>query len=277
MWFKVAIVAIVVITFFSFAYTIPEGYRGVLITFGKVSGIVDPGLHVKFPFVQRVKRFEVRTQKYETDAQSASSDLQQVKTTIAVQYFVNPEEVDNLYGQYGMEYRKRIIYPAVQEVVKSSTAKFTASELITKREEVKELIVSGMTDRMDKVDINVQNIDITDFQFSEAFSQAIEEKVKAEQDALKEKNRLERVKFEAQQKIETAMGEAERIRLESTALRNSPELLEKMRVEVFKEVWDGRLPVIIIGGGTGGGSGTVIPIPMDITRLMNDGHKPIAE
>ena len=244
-WTRIA-VAVCVGLFLSLSlYVVPEGYRSVILTFGKVSGVAEPGIHIKIPVLQTIKRFEVRTQKYESTAQSSSSDLQIVSTTIAVQYFVNPEEVDNLYSQYGKGYRERIIYPAVQEVVKASTAKYTASELITKRQEVKELIVSGMAERMKKVNINLENVDITDFQFSDAFSDAIENKVREEQLALQEKNKLERIKYEAQQNVEQAKGEAERIRLESQALRNSPELLKKMEIEAQLkaiEKWNGQLP-----------------------------------
>ena len=244
-WAKIWIVACIALLTSMTFYVVPEGYRGVILTFGKVSGVAEPGINLKIPILQTIKRFEVRTQKYESTAQSSSSDLQIVSTTIAVQYFVNPEEVDNLYSQYGEGYRERIIYPAVQEVVKASTAKYTASELITKRQEVKELIVSGMAERMKKVNINLENVDITDFQFSEAFSDAIENKVREEQLALQEKNKLERIKYEAQQNVEQAKGEAERIRLESQALRNAPELLKKMEIEArlrAVEKWDGQLP-----------------------------------
>ena len=255
---KAVVGLVVIILFFNAVYTIPEGYRGVVTTFGKVSGVAEPGINMKVPIMQGVKGFEVRTQKYSTDAISSSSDLQQVKTTIAVQYFVNPENVDDLYSQYGSEYRKRIIYPAVQEVVKASTAKYTASELITKRQDVKDLIVEGMTERMSVVNINMENVDIVDFQFSQAFSDAIEQKVKAQQEALREQNRLEQVKFQAQQKIEQAQAEAEAIRIKAQAITQQGGRDYVMLQAVEK--WSGNLPEIMPPNGT-------VPfIPIDIGR-----------
>ena len=202
----VVILILAIITIFSTFYTINEGVRGVVVRFGEVNRVVDPGFHAKIPFIEDTRQFGVRTQKYEVESESASSDLQNVKTTVAVQFFVNPEKVAELFSQYGVYYRERVIHPAVQEVVKASTAKYNASELITKRQEVKEMIVEGMKERMEQVNITLENVDITNFQFSDAFSNAIEEKVKTQQEALREKNRLEKVKFQAQQEIEKAKG-----------------------------------------------------------------------
>ena len=231
--------------FVTLTFSIDEGVRGVVVRFGEVNRVVDPGLHVRIPAVEGVKKFSVRTQKYEVESASASSDLQNVTTTVAVQYFVNPDTVSELFTQYGEYYRERIIHPAVQEVVKASTAKYNATELITKRQEVKNDIVESLINRLSKVNISVENIDIVDFSFSKSFTQSIEEKVKAEQEALKEKNRLEKVKFEAQQTVEQAQAEAKRIRLESQALRDSPEIIEKMKIEAHIkaiEAWNGVLP-----------------------------------
>ena len=187
---------------------------------------------------------DVRTQKEEVDAGAASKDLQTVYAKIAVNYHVNPSEANNLYQNIGKDYKNRIIAPAIQESVKAGTAKFTAEELITKREIVKDAIRTELRERLANSFIIVDDFNIVNFEFSEEFDKAIEFKVTAEQEALAAKNQLERVKFEAQQQIESAEGKAEAIKKEASALRESPELLELRALEA----WDGKLPTYMMGG-----------------------------
>jgi regulator of protease activity HflC (stomatin/prohibitin superfamily) len=66
--------------------------------------------------------------------------------------------------------------------------------------------------------LNINQVDILDFSFSKTFNEAIEAKVTAEQEALKAKANLERVKFEAQQEIEKAKAEAEKIKIQAEAI-----------------------------------------------------------
>jgi len=75
---------------------------------------------------------------------AASKDLQDAKTKIALNYHIDSNVVNVLYRDIGMDYQTRIIIPAIHEVVKASTAKYNADELITQRETVKDLIQSGL-------------------------------------------------------------------------------------------------------------------------------------
>jgi regulator of protease activity HflC (stomatin/prohibitin superfamily) len=164
----------------------------------------------------------VQTQKAEVQADSASKDLQAVRTTIAVNYNLDPAAVRTLYQTVGDNetITFKIIGPSIQEAVKATTAKFTAEELITERSAVAVDIKANLTNKLGKLGISVSDINIVEFRFSPEFDAAIESKVRAEQDALAQKNLLEKVKYEAQQKIETAKAEAESIRIQAEAVRN---------------------------------------------------------
>ncbi len=247
---KIGLVAIIgLVLFFGSVYTVSAGHRGVLLTFGKPSEIVQgEGIHFKIPIVQTVKKFEVRTQKIETVADSASNDLQDVQTTIALNFHVIPEETNVLYQTIGSSYRERIIDPAIQESVKAVTAQFTAEELITRRAEVRDGISFALSEKLLKSHIKVDDINIINFQFSEEFDRAIEAKVTAEQLKLKAIQDLERIRVEAQQQIAKAQAEAEGLRLQKQQI--TPDLIKLRAIEAqikAIEKWDGTLPQITGG------------------------------
>ncbi|HCC05306.1 TPA: HflC protein [Patescibacteria group bacterium] len=240
------IIVILIIGFFTAWGTVGAGERGVLLRFSAVTGEVkDEGLYFKIPFIETVKIVNVQIQKSEVPTGSASKDLQAVSTTIAVNYQVKSDNVANLYRELRNDYTTRIIDPAVQESIKNATAQFTAEELITKRSDVCDLIYMNIKNKLESKGIIVHEVNIVNFDFSESFNESIEKKVTAEQDALASKNKLEQVKYEAQQKIEEAKGKAEAIRIEADALRSNPAVLELRALEK----WNGVLPTVT-GGAT---------------------------
>lgn len=241
-----ALILILVVLLFSSFYTISAGQRGVLLTFGKPSmDAVGEGLHFKVPLAQSVRKMEVRTQKIETMADAASKDLQDVQTTIALNFHLSPSQTPALYQEVGISYVDRIINPAIQEAVKAVQAKFTAEELISRRVEVRSGIQEALNERLGKYYIVVDDFNIVNFQFSEEFDRAIEEKVTAEQRKLKAEMDLERIKVEKEQKITQAEAEAESIRIQSLALQQNKDILELRAIEK----WDGILPKVT-GGAT---------------------------
>lgn len=189
--------------------TIPAGHRGVVIRFGAVTGtILEEGLQTKLPFIDSVVKMSVQTQKYETDSSAVTNDLQDVSTTIALNWRLDPGVADEVYKTLGLEYIDRIAAPAVQETIKQITAQYNAEDLILKRAEVKNAITSSLSTRLLERGIITETVSITDFQFSETFTSAIEAKVAAQQAVLEAKNKLERVKVEAEQREAQATGEA---------------------------------------------------------------------
>jgi len=192
----------------SFA-TIPAGHRGVVIRFSAVTGtILNEGLQMKLPFFDSVVKMSVQTEKYETGAASASRDLQDVNTTIALNWRLDPSMAAEVYRTLGMEFIDRIAAPAVQETIKQVTAKYIAEDLILKRETVKDEIQENLSNRLLQRGIITETVSITEFKFSATFVAAIEAKVAAEQAVWESRNKLERVKVEAEQREAEARGEA---------------------------------------------------------------------
>lgn len=237
------------------AYTIKAGQRGVILTFGKANPYsMEEGLHFKVPLAQEIIKMDITTQKYETDASAASKDLQIVSTKIAVNYHLSPESVAMIYSESSLDYSNRLINPAVQETVKATTAQYSAEELVTRRDNVKEGILQSLKDRLTKRNILVEDISITDFDFSPEFNKAIEAKVTAEQMAFQASNDLKRIEVEKLQKITQAEGEAQAVKTKAEAEAYSIELirnqLEKSTNLVqYKmiEKWDGKLPMYSLG------------------------------
>src|SRR5919106_2645 len=217
---------------------VDAGHRGILVQFGNVDTDVslDEGLHFVVPFRDNVVQMEVRTQKVVENAASASKDLQDVSTQVALNYHLNPDRAQIVYQRLGFDYGNRVITPAIQESVKQVTARFNAEELITKRETVKNQIEEQIKARLAPYNIVVDAISITEFQFSQQFRTAVEAKVEAQQRALQAQNDLRRIQIEAQP-----------ITIIDEQLRNNPTYLEWLKATK----WDGVLPLVTGGGGQG--------------------------
>jgi regulator of protease activity HflC (stomatin/prohibitin superfamily) len=248
---------------------VEAGHRGVLLSFGAVdtSASLNEGIHFVVPFRDNIIQLEVRTQKIVENAASASRDLQDVSTQVALNYHVDPNTPQILFQQLGFDYASRVVSPAIQESVKQVTARYNAENLITNRETVKGEIETQIEQRLASYGIDVETISITEFQFSEQFRRAVEAKVEAEQRALQATNDLRRIEIEAQQAearaigeqqaniaraegvrqaaVLQAQGEAEAIQIVEAQLRENPRYLEWLKTQR----WDGVLPLVT--GGTG--------------------------
>lgn len=241
---------VVILGMNSFA-TVQYGHVGLYKTFGKLSdNVLAPGVHFRIPFVQTVIQVNTQVTKSEADTSASSKDLQPVSTHVAVNYSVNKEAVYHLMNNIGGAYDSIIIAPAIQEIVKEVTAKYPAEDLIAKRDVVANEVSDLLTKRLAKYDLIVNDINIVNFKFSDAFNQSIEAKQVAQQQALKAENDLKRVEIEAKQKIAQAQAEAESLKLKKQEI--TPDLVQLKQIEVQEkalEKWDGRLPSVT-GGAT---------------------------
>ena len=233
------IAAVVVIT--SAVAIIPAGCSGVVLTFGKASdNVMSEGLNFKVPFMQEVVIISNKIQKQEVEAAAVSKDLQTVSSNIAVNYRVLGSSSASIYKNIGRDYETIILLPAVQESMKSVSAKYTAEELITLRAQVGEEIKSTLVEKVEEYGIHVEKFNIVNFDFSEEFNDAIEAKQVAEQNLIK-------TKTEQEQALVIAEAQAEVIRKKAQAQADANKLLsESLTPEVVEyekiQKWDGKLP-----------------------------------
>jgi regulator of protease activity HflC (stomatin/prohibitin superfamily) len=221
----------IIIFLFGIFRVVGAGKVGVITRFGAVQRVVNPGLVVKIPFVEGVTQMETRTQLEQVEASSASKDLQEVKATIALNFHLDGERAVTVYQNLGTEYKERIIAPAMQEAFKATTAQFTASELISKRESVKQLAYAELKERLTKYNVIVDDFNIVNFKFSDEFDQAIEQKTIANQNK-------ERAQIEAQTALIQAQGQADAQAKVKESGSLTPEYLQFLAISK----WNGVLP-----------------------------------
>ncbi|MBI4237259.1 MAG: prohibitin family protein [Deltaproteobacteria bacterium] len=221
------------------------GERGIVLRFGAVEDrILDEGLHFVIPFMETVQKVDVKIRKLDVEAPSYSHDTQNVHTRIALNYHVDATRVNKLWKELGRDFEDRIVKPAVQESVKAITAQYTAAQLIEQRARVRDEIKAILHERLGGRFLIVDEFSIVDFEFSDTYEHAIEEKQVAQQQALKASNELQRIKIEAEQRVATATAEAESIRIQAQALLQNPHLVQ---LEAVKK-WDGKMPQYMMGG-----------------------------
>ncbi len=242
------VVLIALIVFFNSFGTVNAGNIGVRTRFGKVTGTVQPGLYIQVPFIDWVTSMDVQTQKDQADASAASNDLQNVTATVAVNYHVEPQDAATIFSNLGANYADRVIAPAIAESVKAISAKYTAEQLITERETVREEIVALLTSKLQAYGVQTDSLNIVNFAFSDQFNQAIEAKVTAQQNALAAQNKLQQVQFEAEQTVASAKAQAEAIQIQAQAI-NSQGGADYVQLQAIKQ-WDGKLPTQMVPGST---------------------------
>lgn len=226
--------------------TIPAGYRGVVTHFGKVQDeVLDEGIHFVIPIVTSVHKISVRVQKSEAETEAATKDMQKVHAKLAINWHVDAKTVNKMYQTVGDEEDivRQIISPAVSEVLKASTAKLTAEEVLTKRIELKDSIDNSLKERLAQYNVAVDDISLTDVDFTQEFNRAVEQKQIAEQDAKRAEYITLKAKKEADAEIERARGQAEAQKLVKQTLTS--EVLQQRAIEK----WDGKFPQFMGNNG----------------------------
>ena len=238
----IAAIAIFAIIVIANCFTIVDaGHTGVVVTLGKVNeGVLQEGMHFKAPFVQKIVKIDNRIVKLEVDTEAFSKDLQTVETTLAINYRVDTSKSYSIYKNIGAQYETVLVVPAVNEVLKAITAQYTAEESVTNRSLISDGLIAGLNEKLNSIGLFVTDVNIINFDFSEAFITAIEEKQVAQQQLLK-------AETEKQTAITNAEAEAETTRIKADA---EAEANKKIRASLdelvlrskFYEKWNGELP-----------------------------------
>ncbi|MDD6826809.1 MAG: prohibitin family protein [Oscillospiraceae bacterium] len=250
----IAGVAAIIIVASSIAI-VPAGNTGVVLTLGKVSEtVLQEGFHIKAPFIQSVEVMSNKIQVYETGATAVSKDLQSVSSNIAVNYKIGYESSANIFQKIGRDYQSIILMPAVQESMKSVTARYTAEQLITERAIVGEEIKSTLENKVSEYGIIIEKFNIVNFDFSAEFNQAIEAKQVAEQNLIKTKTEQEQAiviaEAEAKKKKIAAEASAAATLTEANAQAEANNLLNNSLTELiikYEQIskWNGELPKVM--------------------------------
>lgn len=221
------------------------GERGVRVSLGTVSEDPKlPGAYLWIPGLLGMAKVDVQIQKSDIQSTAASKDMQDIQAEIAINWSLSPENVVKTYKEIGDEYyvAQRILIPAVNEVMKAATAKRTAEEVLTHRMEMKKDIDDGLVARLKQYGITLHDVSIVNLKFSEGFTQAIEHKQIAEQQAQQAVYVSQKATQEAKAEVERAKGQAEAQRLVQTS--TTAAILQQRAIEK----WDGKFPQVMGSG-----------------------------
>ncbi len=255
-------------------HSVPTGYRGVVTTFGKITGIEDEGLVVLPPW-KRLNIFNIRAEQADIEkADGSTSDTQPVTVSMTVRYSISLDKVAEVYEKYSHDGNlSSYITTATAESLKAVTAKYSATDLISKRSQVSTDITATLRAKMATYGAQIISIDMRNFAFSDSYMKAINDKVTQEQLRLGAENKLKTVEAEQKQKvaiaeaeasavkatadgdayakIKVATAEAQSLQVQNDALAKNKDVLELRRIEVEltkAQKWNGALPTSIYAG-----------------------------
>lgn len=260
------VIVIVALIALSSVATIPTGHTGVVTTFGSVEDYTfDSGVHFKLPW-QKVVLMDNRIQKQTVNLSCFSSDIQEVSMTYTVNYQINKANAQDIYKTIGTDYYNTVIIPCITESTKVITAKYSAEDLVSERTNLASAIEEELTSKLELFNVELVSTSIEDMDFTDAFTNAVEEKQVAQQNKLRAETEAERAKIEAEaeaavKRIEAqAEADAKLIQAEAEAEANR-KVAESLTDEILRnkmlDTWNGELPLVTDG------SGSLINIPLD--------------
>lgn len=261
----IILVLLAAVIFFSCVTTVPTGHTGVVTTFGSVEDYTfDSGVHFKLPW-QNVVMMDNRIQKQTVNLSCFSSDIQEVTMTYTVNYQINKANAQNIYKNIGTDYYNTVIIPCITESTKVITAKYSAEDLVSERTNLASAIETELAAKLELFNVELVSTSIEDMDFTDAFTNAVEEKQVAQQNKLRAETEAQRAKIEAEAAAEVARIEAQAeadaqlIRAQAEAEANrliSESITNDILYNKFIDVWNGELPMVT------GSDGNLINIPL---------------
>ena len=254
--------------------TVPTGHTGVVTTFGRVENkTLDSGVHLVLPW-QNVVKMDNRVQKQTTDLSCFSSDIQEVNLTYTINYQIKKSDAQTIYRTIGVDYYVTVIQPCITESVKVVTARYTAEQLVGKRNELAAAIEVDLADKLLNYNIELVSTSIENMDFTNAFTDAVEAKQVAQQNKLRAETEAEQKVIEANAAAEVRKVNADaaayellaKAEAEAEANRKISESLTQELINyTYAQSWNGKLPTVMTGSGDGASS--LIPV-LDINQLL---------
>ena len=272
-------------------FTVDAGEKAVVLTFGEISRTADPGLHIKIPFVQTVKKFNVRVQKAtfgrgegalaEQPVLSAYSFDQQIIESyrLSITWSYDADKIDQVYKYFGTGVSDNIFHTVISPVVQQSTktilGQYTAVTIVQDRAKLDHSIAQIMEEQLKEYPVKILSIQLEDVNFSKNYESIIEQTAQKKQEVETARNELQKVQIESQKQVAQAeaenkaiklqadaeayritvqaKAEADAIRLKGDALRSNRELVDL----TIAEKWDGSVPQTVVASGNGS---SVVPL-----------------
>lgn len=261
---------------FSF-HTVQTGELAVVRTMGKITDVRDAGTNFDLWLIKSYQKYDTKVQNVDITTMAYSSDAQTMDIAMTLQYQIMPDKVIEIATQYGsLEVLQNRIQSIAVEKTKAVLSSYKAMDIIAQRAQISPAVEDAIKDAIGaEYFVNVNTVVLSNIDFSDAFEQAVEDKMIAEQTKLKadyeNQTKVAQAEAEAEAKLKKAQAEidiakaeaeAKKIAAEGEAAANriiaesiTSEILEKM----YYDKWDGKLPTVV------GGDGDYI-LPADIIK-----------
>lgn len=272
-------VAVVLLGFLGF-FLVPEGHQAVVTRFGKAIEQTGPGLHFKIPLIDGVRKFDVRERKTVEKLMAATSNRLPITAETSVNWRIDKSAVLRLFRLYGTldQFEDRIIAPRIRQAAKAALSKFDPEVLIKERNTAITKIEENLRKELEGYPVTIESVQLENITFPQAYMAAVEAKLKAFEEAKRERFNLEKQKLQAQRVVQTAQAErdaakaradgqayavkkqaeaeafsilkrgeaeAEAIRKRGLAIANNPLLVDYEKAKR----WNGKLPSTVLGTG----------------------------
>ncbi|MDR1195809.1 MAG: prohibitin family protein, partial [Endomicrobium sp.] len=173
----IAVVVLILGAAWGSFFQVPVGYVGVRINiFSGQTESFARGVYLKVPVMHKVVNYDVKTQRQEFKANSASKDLQAVHAIIVVNFRPDYSKVNDIHTNIGSDYQWKVIEPAVHEAAKAAISKLPVEMVVVERENLRAAIEERLSEKLKDYNIIIENVSITNIDFSNEFNRVVEEK-----------------------------------------------------------------------------------------------------